>query len=72
MTTEVAKAHADTLVEWAQQYERDGAEGSSEIAFLLRRAATMIGKGAGFRIDLPPGALDERLPAPVEGSIREG
>lgn len=72
MPPEVARAQIDTLLEWANGHERDGIEGSSEVAFLLRRAATMIGKIAGVPVTLPPGALDERLPKPAEGAVREG
>lgn len=42
MTPEVRLAHALTLREWAEQYERHGLSGDAEIAFLLRRAARLL------------------------------
>lgn len=64
MQKEVARAHASTLAEWADGYDRSGGEGASEVSFLLRRAARMIGKVAGFDTGLPA----EKPPsdAPVE------
>jgi len=42
MRVEVAKAQAETLLEWATLWEEDGRAGTSEAAFLLRRVARQI------------------------------
>lgn len=43
MNREVAQSQHDTLIEWARQYDAEGVgEGSSEVAFLLKRAARQI------------------------------
>lgn len=52
MRPEIAKAQADTLKEWADQWNRDALvspdqEGYGEVAFLLRRTATAIAKAIG-------------------------
>jgi hypothetical protein len=54
MNRQVSRAHAGTLAEWGDLYERDGAEGSTEVAFLLRRAARLLGKMGDFDTGLPP------------------
>lgn len=38
----VIEAQAGTLSEWAEQWSRDTAAGTSEIAFLLKRAARVM------------------------------
>jgi len=42
MNKGIARAQASTLMTWADQWGRDDAEGSSEVAFLLARAARMM------------------------------
>ncbi len=43
MRNEIAKAHADTLTEWAESWKTSGVEGAGEIAFLMGRAARLLG-----------------------------
>lgn len=42
----VLHAQAQTLAEWADEHERSGIEGSTETAFLFRRAARMCARMA--------------------------
>jgi hypothetical protein len=69
MNKEIAKAHAATLGEWADNYDRDGGEGATEVSFLLRRAARMIGKTSGFDTGLPVEreASDPAVTEPLAG-----
>lgn len=47
-------AQAATLVEWAEQWERDPAvEGGSEVSFLLRRASRMMQRCVGIEAAEP-------------------
>lgn len=51
----IARAHCETLVEWASLYERGDLPGGEEAAFLLQRAARQIAKASELTIaDLPP------------------
>ncbi len=65
MRPEICRAHCETLIEWADMYERRGDSGDAEIAFLMRRAARSIAKGAALKIDLPP------EPRPKEPEVEE-
>lgn len=63
MNKAVAKAQADSLDTWADQWSRDQAEGSSEAAFLMRRAARMMrGEVVPF-IEPLPAAIPQELAA---------
>lgn len=70
MQAEVLKAQADTLNEWAGAIERSPAapEGSTEVAFLLRRASRLmrsIATGTPF-------IEHERVPPAEVTEVREG
>lgn len=60
MNREVAKAQAETLLDWAMQWSRTAkpGDGSAEVAFLLRRTARLMGKAVGIEmtIDIDPGS----------------
>ena len=72
MLREVAKAHVDTLLEWADQYDRhEVGDGAAEIAFLMRRTARLIAAQAGLSTAAPPPA-EEQLPKSIDGALREG
>lgn len=43
MNKDVARAQADTLLTWADQWGRDDGSGSREVAFLLTRVAKLMG-----------------------------
>ena len=51
MQTDIVKAQASTLREWAdgwtKESEIEGTEGAAEVAFLLRRSATLMLAVAG-------------------------
>lgn len=42
MNSNVIKAHANSLTLWATTWERDGGDGTTEIAFLMRRTARLM------------------------------
>ncbi len=42
MGPEIRRAHAETLREWSDQYDRAMMEGDSEIVFLMRRTARAL------------------------------
>lgn len=48
MNTEVARSQAQALEDWARMWSGDGAEGASEVAFLMQRAARMINRAMGL------------------------
>lgn len=61
MQKDVAQAHATTMRDLAGIWERDGVDGGTEVAFLLRRAAAKADKTAGIHCDDP---VDSGLKAP--------
>lgn len=61
MQQDVAHAHATTMRDLAGIWERDGVEGGSEVAFLLRRAAQKADKTANIECDEP---VDDGLKKP--------
>lgn len=66
----VAKAQAESLLIWAQQWEADGRSGASEVAFLLKRAAHGVGMIADDKtpvFDPLPHAADPAVEEPREG-----
>lgn len=61
MNKEVAKAQASSVETWADQWSRDQSEGSTEVAFLLRRAAKLMrGEVIPFA-DPPPASVTQEL-----------
>ena len=61
MQVDVARAHAETLIEWSRQWS-DGAlagDSKSEVVFLMRRAARQMAKVAGFSLKEDFDALRE-------------
>lgn len=61
MNEDVAKAQADTLTTWAEEWARDGGPGSSEVSFLLSRASRLM-RGAGKEPDpLPEAPVQSEL-----------
>lgn len=73
MQPEAARSQVNTLLEWADLWERDdrGAEGNVEVAFLLRRAAKLASSITGLpnvKVEEPP----EGVPRIIQGALREG
>lgn len=68
MQKDVALAHAKTWRTQAAEFEREAVvgDGYSEVAFLLRRAATTVEMAAGY---IPPPEAPT-LPEPLEGELR--
>lgn len=61
MNKDVAKAQAETAEGWADQWSRDQSEGSSEVAFLLRRAAKLMRGDTDTEIELSPAPVVSEL-----------
>ena len=61
----IARAKAETLLEWAAAIEREPEDGSTEAVFLLRRAAKQISAMAGLGMQIE---AHEKV---VEPSIEE-
>lgn len=61
MNKAIANAQAETLRTWADQWGRDEASGSREVAFLLARAAKMMRDGEADEV--PGVASAATLPA---------
>lgn len=79
MHLQLVKAQIETLREWALDWEREGTPGTTEVGFLLRRAATQAEKAIGIDTvpdvepapevtDIDPGAE----PRDEEGTLRHG
>jgi hypothetical protein len=70
MNKEIARAHCETLIEWAGLYKRGELPGGEEVAFLMQRTARLIARMAEIKVpDLPPEPR-EREPAVEE--MRDG
>ena len=55
MNKEIARAHMDTMFEWAELHKQAGYEGSSETAFLLTKAGRHIAKAFNLTApNMPP------------------
>jgi len=48
MITDVAKAQANTLEDWARQWGGETMEGANDVAFLLHRTARQIRRAIGL------------------------
>lgn len=70
VSKEVARAHIETLVEWASLYEQSGMEGSAEVGFLMKRAARQIAKVHDLKVPNLP--AEPRVPEPSVEDLRDG
>lgn len=65
---EVQRAHVECLIQWAQGYDNDTAEGSKEVAMLMRRAAKLL---TAIANDEPVVFVETPLKAPDVAEVRE-
>lgn len=61
MNKDIAKAQAETLMTWADQWGRDDASGSQEVTFLLTRVAKLMGGTASAAAELPAAPVHSEL-----------
>jgi hypothetical protein len=65
MNSDIATAQADTLRTWADQWARDDASGSGEVAFLLARASRLMrgGETEAPEVSLPAAPVSSEIAA---------
>lgn len=70
MNKEIARAHYDSMIEWANLYAHNPVEGSQEVAFSMRRTARQIAKVAELQLtNLQP---EPKEPEPSVEDLRDG
>ena len=67
---DAARAQAETLLDWARQWERDDVSGATEITFLLRRTARQI--AAAINLDVQVDVADSAEPIGAVEDVRLG
>lgn len=70
MNKEIARAHMDTLFEWAELHKQAGYEGSTETAYLLVKAGRRIAKD--FNLTVPNMPAEPRVPEASAEDARDG